>query len=76
MAVFTQTQSRNAGLLDRIATHAKDAWAAAAKHMARRRIANVAYAELSSLSTRELNDLGISRSRIRALAWETARNAG
>ena len=31
--------------------------------------------ELSSLSNRELNDLGMGRSQIRGIALETARNA-
>ncbi|WP_082866016.1 DUF1127 domain-containing protein [Sulfitobacter sp. HI0129] len=33
------------------------------------------FAELSELSNRELNDLGISRSEIRRIAIESSRNA-
>ncbi len=40
--------------------------------LARRRVYNRTYAELSQLSTRELDDLGISRSMISRLAHEAA----
>jgi uncharacterized protein YjiS (DUF1127 family) len=49
------------GLLARIA----DAFA-------RRRVYNRTYAELNALTTRELDDLGISRSMISRLAYEAA----
>jgi uncharacterized protein YjiS (DUF1127 family) len=39
---------------------------------ARRRVYNRTYAELNALSTRELDDLGISRSMISRLAYEAA----
>ncbi|MBN2758994.1 MAG: DUF1127 domain-containing protein [Rhodobacteraceae bacterium] len=39
---------------------------------ARRRVYNKTYAELNALSTRELDDLGISRSMISRLAYEAA----
>ena len=38
----------------------------------RRRVYNKTYAELNALSTRELDDLGISRSMISRLAHEAA----
>ncbi|MGY6549570.1 MAG: DUF1127 domain-containing protein [Roseinatronobacter sp.] len=38
----------------------------------RRRVYNRTYAELNSLSTRELDDLGIARSMISRLAQEAA----
>jgi len=38
----------------------------------RRRVYNRTYAELNALSTRELDDLGISRSMISRLAYEAA----
>ena len=38
----------------------------------RRRVYNKTYSELAKLSTRELNDLGISRSMISRLAQEAA----
>jgi uncharacterized protein YjiS (DUF1127 family) len=40
--------------------------------ISRRRIYKRTYAELNALSTRELNDLGISRSMISRLAYEAA----
>lgn len=39
---------------------------------ARRRVYNRTYAELNALTTRELDDLGISRSMISRLAYEAA----
>lgn len=39
---------------------------------AQRRVYNQTYRELSQLSTRELDDLGISRSMISRLAYEAA----
>lgn len=39
---------------------------------ARRRVYNRTYAELSALTTRELDDLGISRAMISRLAYEAA----
>ena len=39
---------------------------------ARRKVYKQTYAELNSLSTRELDDLGISRSMISRLAYEAA----
>ncbi|TVP71842.1 MAG: DUF1127 domain-containing protein [Rhodobacteraceae bacterium] len=38
----------------------------------KRRVYNQTYAELSKLSTREMEDLGISRSMISRLAYEAA----
>ena len=43
-----------------------------AEAFARRRVYNRTYAELNALSTRELDDLGISRSMISRLAYEAA----
>ncbi|MGY6695291.1 MAG: DUF1127 domain-containing protein [Roseinatronobacter sp.] len=43
--------------------------------MHRRRVYKRTYAELSQLSTRELDDLGISRSMISRLAYEAAYEA-
>ncbi len=40
--------------------------------MQRRRVYKKTYAELAQLSTRELDDLGISRSMISRLAYEAA----
>jgi uncharacterized protein YjiS (DUF1127 family) len=40
--------------------------------LARRRVYRQTYAELSALSTRELTDLGITRSMISRLSYEAA----
>jgi uncharacterized protein YjiS (DUF1127 family) len=48
-------------MIERIGTHFKQ-----------RRVYNRTHAELSQLSTRELDDLGISRSMISRLAYEAA----
>jgi len=42
------------------------------KRFGQRRVYNRTYVELSQLSTRELDDLGISRSMISRLAYEAA----
>ncbi len=39
------------------------------------RVSRATFDELSSLSNRELADLGMSRSQIRSIALETGRNA-
>jgi uncharacterized protein YjiS (DUF1127 family) len=49
-----------------------NAFAALQNAWARSRVYARTYAELSALSTRELNDLGISRSMITRLAHEAA----
>ncbi len=43
--------------------------------MARRRVFNQTYAELSTLSNRDLADLGLARSEIRRVAWQAANEA-
>jgi uncharacterized protein YjiS (DUF1127 family) len=48
------------------------AWARIVEVYARRRVYARTYAELSALTTRELDDLGISRSMISRLAQEAA----
>lgn len=40
--------------------------------IARRRVYRQTLRELSALSTRELQDLGLSRSEIRRVAWQAA----
>ena len=46
-----------------------------AERRARRRVFNATRDELMSLSNRELADLGISRSEIKRIAWESAKDA-
>ncbi|EEB85503.1 DUF1127 domain-containing protein [Roseobacter sp. GAI101] len=48
---------------------------AIATRRTQRRVYRATFNELSALSTRELNDLGIGRSQIRGIALETGRNA-
>ena len=67
MAQFVENlgaQYRNFGLMVWLAHFLNKA--------SRRRVYNKTHAELSQLSTRELDDLGISRSMISRLAYEAA----
>lgn len=72
MAYFNETHASNAGLAERIVDGLAQWLAGVGETMARRRLARVTYTELSALSNRELADLGISRSEIRALALKAA----
>lgn len=63
----TQGAAQN-GLLSRLDAILIDIRA----RLARRRIFNRTFRELSALSERELADLGLSRSMIRRLAWQAA----
>lgn len=49
--------------------------AAIATRRTQNRVYRATFNELSSLSNRELADLGMSRSQIRSIALETGRNA-
>lgn len=68
MAFFTETQTTTAGLADRfnavVATYKE--------HRAKRKVYKQTFAELLSLSNRELADLGMSRANIRSVAHEAA----
>lgn len=68
MAYASAHQTRSAGILGSIA----DAFASLRTAWARSRVYVRTYNELSALSTRELADLGISRSMITRLAYEAA----
>lgn len=68
MAYATAHSSRTIGLLSPIA----DVFAGLSAAWARSRVYTRTYNELNSLTTRELNDLGISRSMISRLAHEAA----
>lgn len=54
----------------------RDAFARLAEVAQRRRVFNRTYSELNALSTRELEDLGISRCMISRLAYEAAYGKG
>ena len=47
-------------------------WTALVERMQRRRVYRTTVAQLSQMSSRELNDLGISRGSIRNIAFEAA----
>lgn len=68
MAYATQTLTLSAGISARISAvvaQVKDSWA-------RRSVYKTTVNELSTLSNRELADLGLSRSMIRSIAYEAA----
>lgn len=67
MAHYVENLStaRHSGLIGSFFAELRDGFA-------RRRVYNRTYTELSQLSTRELDDLGISRSMISRLAYEAA----
>ena len=68
MAFFTDTQAPATGISGRFA-HLIDELRDA---LARRKIMRATYNELATLSTRELDDLGINRTQIRSIAYEAA----
>ncbi|MGO4908127.1 DUF1127 domain-containing protein [Pseudorhodobacter sp. W20_MBD10_FR17] len=68
MAYMNTTSAANFGLMDRVSGAIKSAKEALQK----RRVYNQTVSELRALSTRELNDLGISRSMITRIALEAA----
>ncbi len=68
MAFAQETRRRNVGLAYRF----DDAVEALRRFRARRAAFNQTYAELSVLSQRELDDLGIARSDIARIAREAA----
>ncbi len=72
MAFATDIQAAgNNGIATRIAAFA----AAASERFAAYKLYRETVAELSALSNRELNDLGLSRSAIKGIALETAYGA-
>ncbi len=68
MAYTTQTSASNTGLVQRFAALR----ASITDALARRRVYKTTMNELSNLSTRDLNDLGIDRSSIRAVSYQAA----
>ncbi|MGB7318095.1 MAG: DUF1127 domain-containing protein [Planktotalea sp.] len=71
MAFFTETLTNNATFGDKLAA----IWQGVKDARMKRAVFNQTLNELSSLSTRELNDLGLSRSMIRRIAYEAAYQA-
>lgn len=70
MAFYTDALATRSNLLDRIATAFETAKADVAQRMEFRTTVR----ELSALTTRELNDLGISRSEIKRVAYDATYN--
>lgn len=68
MAYMNTSSAAGFGLMDRFASVVKSA----KEKLHRRRVYSQTLAELRALSTRELNDLGISRSMITRIALEAA----
>ena len=68
MAYMNTSSAAGFGLMDRLASVVKST----KEKLHRRRVYSQTLAELRALSTRELNDLGISRSMITRIALEAA----
>jgi len=68
MAYLNTSSAAGIGLMDRVANTVKSVKAS----LHRRRVYAQTVSELRALSTRELNDLGISRSMITRIALEAA----
>jgi uncharacterized protein YjiS (DUF1127 family) len=73
MAFYTETQTRDHGILARAASALSQWFADIEETLVRRRVARTTYTELSSLSDRELADLGLIRCDLRRVAREAAR---
>ncbi|WP_187428756.1 DUF1127 domain-containing protein [Roseobacter fucihabitans] len=72
MAYYTQINTRSESVIERTLITAANLLQAASERYARNRVFRETYAELSKLGERELNDLGMSRSMIRAIALDAA----
>lgn len=68
MAFMTDTFAAEGTLADKVTA----LWKAYKENAVRRAVYKQTFRELSNLSTRELNDLGMSRSEIRRIAYESA----
>ena len=71
MAYLTTTTANDSAILARI-TGAIDTLTTRIKQ---RKLYRETFDGLSALSNRELADLGLDRSELRAVAWDAARNA-
>ncbi len=71
MAYTTHTNAAGSSLLERIANFRAELSDRAAK----RRVFRTTFAELEILTDRELADLGLTRSNIKAIAYEAAYGA-
>ncbi|MBO29449.1 MAG: hypothetical protein CML61_11975 [Rhodobacteraceae bacterium] len=68
---YINTASNSSSFMARVSTIVD----ALATRRRQNRMFRQTFAELSELSNREMNDLGISRSEIRRIAIESSRNA-
>lgn len=68
MAFATETRSINAGIVDRMSAYARGIAARYSQY----RVYRQTVVELSRLTARELDDLGIHRSMISSIAHEAA----
>ena len=68
MAYATQTQSLSGNVFAAVSAFFTELSEAAE----RRRVYKTTYAELASLSARELSDIGLSKANIGAIAYEAA----
>lgn len=71
MTMMNHTATSEAGVLGRL----RGLWDAMGEARARRRVYNETLRELSNLSSRDLEDLGISRGMISRIAYEAAYGA-
>ncbi|MGC1494247.1 MAG: DUF1127 domain-containing protein [Sulfitobacter sp.] len=69
MAYVNTTSAPTVSFFARIGT----AFDALATRYKQHRTYRETFNELSALSNRELNDLGLSRANLRSIAWETSR---
>lgn len=72
MASYSNISAGNAGIFAQIAARITEAREGLAKRQLRRRVFRQTMNELSALSRRELDDLGLNRTVIRRVAWEEA----
>ncbi|KIC49185.1 DUF1127 domain-containing protein [Tateyamaria sp. ANG-S1] len=71
MAYYNDVAQRS-DLVERILGTAARMFEAAADRRAQRRVYRTTLNELSALSNRELADLGLHRSELKRVAWESA----
>ena len=64
---------RRSDLVERVLGTLAQYFETAAERHATRRVYNATLSELDALSNRELADLGLHRSELRRVAWESAR---
>jgi uncharacterized protein YjiS (DUF1127 family) len=68
------TETRTDSVIEHALASAAKLFHDAAERYARHRIYRTTLAELRSLSDRELNDLGMSRSMLPGIAWQAAQD--